>query len=128
MAGCGDRIVAVGTDADLAAKYQAKRTIDAVGKVVMPGLINTHTHVPMVLMRGIADDLPLMDWLNQNIFRGSQNVTGDYNARERALVAGDDFGGTTTFVDVYFEDAIADEVSKAMRGVLSLISAGVGGL
>jgi 5-methylthioadenosine/S-adenosylhomocysteine deaminase len=48
----GERIVAVGKDADLAAKYHAKRTLDASGKVVMPGLINTHTHVPMVLLRG----------------------------------------------------------------------------
>ena len=81
----GERIVAVGSDADLAAKYQAKRTIDAAGKVIMPGLINTHTHVPMVLMRGIADDLPLMEWLNKNIFPAeARNVDGRLRARGHA--------------------------------------------
>ncbi len=118
----GERIVAVGSDADLAAKYQAKRTIDAAGKVIMPGLINTHTHVPMVLMRGIADDLPLMDWLNKNIFPAeAKNVTEDYvRAGTRLGCLEMILGGTTTFVDMYyFEDAVADETSKAgMRGVL----------
>ena len=64
----GERIVAVATAAEIAAKYSAFRTIDATGKVVMPGLINTHTHVPMVLFRGIADDLVLMEWLQKYIF------------------------------------------------------------
>jgi len=118
----GERIVAVGKDRDLAAKYQAKRTLDASGKVVMPGLINTHTHVPMVLLRGLADDLPLMQWLNQNIFPvEAKNVDEDFvrcgtqlGCLEMIL------GGTTTYVDMYyFEDAIAEETAKAgMRGVL----------
>ncbi len=118
----GERIVAVGKDADLAAKYHAKRTIDAAGKVVMPGLINTHTHVPMVLMRGIADDLPLMEWLNQYIFPAeAKNVNEDYvRAGTRLGCLEMILGGTTTFADMYyFEDAIADETAKAgMRGVL----------
>lgn len=118
----GDRIVAVGTDADLAAKYKAKRTLDAAGKVVMPGLVNTHTHVPMVLMRGIADDLPLMQWLNQNIFPAeAKNVDEEYVRLGTRLGCLEMIlGGTTTFVDMYyFEDAIAEETVKAgMRGVL----------
>src|SRR5210317_1842174 len=46
----------------------ARLTIDAAGGIIMPGLINTHTHLPMSLFRGLADDLPLMDWLNDHIF------------------------------------------------------------
>ena len=64
----GDRILAVGSESDIASKFRARKTIDAAGKVVMPGLINTHTHVPMVLFRGIADDLRLLDWLQKYIF------------------------------------------------------------
>ena len=48
---------------------RAKRTINAAGKVIIPGLVNTHTHVPMVLFRGISDDLDLNDWLTKYIFR-----------------------------------------------------------
>src|SRR5262245_23975038 len=65
----GERIVEVGDATQLKSKgYRAKQTIDARGKVVLPGLINTHTHIPMVLFRGIADDLNLQDWLTKYIF------------------------------------------------------------
>ncbi len=60
----GDHIVAVGTADELREMFSAVDTIDARGQVVLPGLINTHTHAPMVLYRGLADDLALMDWLN----------------------------------------------------------------
>src|SRR4029077_7436549 len=96
--------------------------LDASGKVVMPGLINTHTHVPMVLLRGLADDLPLMVWLKQNIFPvEAKNVDEEFvrcGARLGCLEM--ILGGTTTYVDMYyFEDAIADETSRAgMRAVL----------
>ena len=59
----GSDIVAVGTAAEIARRFHAADTIDASGQVVMPGLINTHGHVPMVLYRGLADDLPLEQWL-----------------------------------------------------------------
>src|SRR6185369_7912694 len=64
----GRDIVAVDTAAAIAARFTARDTIDAAGAVVMPGLINTHTHAPMVLFRGLADDLALMDWLQKYIF------------------------------------------------------------
>ena len=118
----GERIVAVGTDADLAAKYEARRTLDASGQVIMPGLINTHTHVPMVLLRGLADDLPFMEWLNKNIFPvEARNVDEEFvrwGARLGCLEM--ILGGTTTYVDMYyFEDAIAEETTKVgMRGIL----------
>src|SRR5262245_52509327 len=64
----GRDIVAVDTAEAIAAAYRSDETIDAAGSVVMPGLINTHTHAPMVLFRGLADDLALMDWLQKYIF------------------------------------------------------------
>ncbi len=117
-----ERIVAVGTTADIVAKYVAARIISATGKVVMPGLINTHTHVPMGLFRGIADDLMLMEWLQKYIFPAEAK-----NVDEEFVRWGTRLGclemiqsGTTTYVDMYyFEDAIAEETAKAgMRGVL----------
>ncbi|WP_256072909.1 amidohydrolase family protein, partial [Staphylococcus aureus] len=62
------RIVAIGRRSEIASRYVAPRTIDARGRAVIPGLINTHTHVPMTLFRGIADDLELNEWLTKYIF------------------------------------------------------------
>ena len=64
----GDRIVAVGPRADIASRYRGRRVVDASGRVVMPGLVNAHTHAAMTCFRGIADDLELMEWLNRYIF------------------------------------------------------------
>ena len=118
----GDRIVAVGTRADIARRYRATRTIDATGKVLIPGLVNTHTHVPMSLFRGISDDLDLNDWLTKYIFPAeAKNVDEAFvRAGTRLGLAEMIRGGTTTYCDMYyFEDAIADETKKAgMRGVL----------
>ena len=76
----GERIVDVGEDSELKSKgYKARRTIDAHGKVALPGLINAHTHIPMTLFRGIADDLDLQDWLTKYIFPAeAKNVTRDF--------------------------------------------------
>ena len=100
----------------------AKRTINATGKVIIPGLINTHTHVPMSLFRGISDDLDLQDWLTKFIFPAeAKNVDEQFvRAGTRLGLAEMIRGGTTTYCDMYyFEDAIADETKKAgVRGVL----------
>ena len=115
-------IVAVGTSAEITKKYSAKQIINARGKKVIPGLINTHTHVPMSLFRGIADDLDLQEWLTKYIFPAeAKNVTEDFvRAGTQLGLAEMIRGGTTTYCDMYyFEDAIADETFKAgMRGVL----------
>jgi 5-methylthioadenosine/S-adenosylhomocysteine deaminase len=117
-----DRIVAVGRTNEITSKYDAGRVIDATNRVVMPGLINTHTHVPMGMFRGIADDLVLMEWLQKYIFPAeAKNVDEDFvrwGTRLGCLEMIE--GGTTTFVDMYyFEDAIAEETSRAgMRAVL----------
>ena len=117
-----ERIVAVGRSTEIDAKYSANRTINAAGKIVMPGLINTHTHVPMCLFRGIADDLVLMEWLQKYIFPAeAKNVNEEFVRWGTKLGCLEMImGGTTTYVDMYyFEDAISDETSKAgMRGVL----------
>lgn len=116
------RIEAVGPQAEIAAKYIARETIEAGGKVVIPGLINTHTHVPMTLFRGLADDLDLNEWLTKYIFPAeAKNVTEDFvRAGTQLGLAEMIRGGTTTYCDMYyFEDAIADETQKAgVRGVL----------
>ena len=64
----GDTIVAVGNSDHIEAQYTGRRTIDASESLVLPGLINCHTHAAMTCFRGIADDMELMDWLNNYIF------------------------------------------------------------
>jgi 5-methylthioadenosine/S-adenosylhomocysteine deaminase len=116
------KIVAVGSVAEVKAKFISKQITDATGKLIIPGLINTHTHVPMTLFRGIGGDLDLNDWLTKFIFPAEgKNVTEDF-VRVGTQLGLAEFirGGTTTYCDMYFfEDAIADETSKAgVRGVL----------
>src|SRR5712691_9156239 len=116
------RIVAVGSRKDIVARYTASQTVDANGRIIIPGLINGHTHIPMTLFRGLADDLDLQDWLTKYIFPAeAKNVTEDFvRAGTRLGLAEMIRGGTTTYCDMYyFEDAIADETVKAgLRGVL----------
>jgi len=116
------RIASVGAAAEIDAAYTAREVVDATGKVVIPGLINGHTHVPMTLFRGIADDLDLQEWLTKYIFPAeAKNVTEDFvRVGTRLGLAEMIRSGTTTYCDMYyFEDAIADETFKAgMRGVL----------
>jgi 5-methylthioadenosine/S-adenosylhomocysteine deaminase len=116
------RVVDVGSAADIERKYAAREVVNATGKVLIPGLINGHTHVPMTLFRGIADDLDLQEWLTRYIFPAeAKNVTEDFvRVGARLGLAEMIRSGTTTYCDMYyFEDAIADETFKAgMRGVL----------
>lgn len=116
------RIVAVGSSSDILRMYSAPQRVDATGKLIVPGLINGHTHVPMTLFRGLADDLDLQEWLTKYIFPAeAKNVTEEFvRVGTRLGLAEMIRGGTTTYCDMYyFEDAIADETAKAgMRGVL----------
>lgn len=115
-------IVAVGKTADLAKQYSGKTTISARGQAVMPGFINTHTHVPMVLFRGIADDRDLMDWLQHFIFPAeAKNVTADFVKWGTRLASAEMIrSGTTTFTDMYYyESVIAAEAKRAgLRAVV----------
>jgi 5-methylthioadenosine/S-adenosylhomocysteine deaminase len=116
------RIVAVGKRADITRRFSGREVIDATGHVVMPGLINGHTHVPMTLFRGLADDLDLNEWLTKYIFPAeAKNVNEEFvRAGTRLGLAEMIRGGTTTYCDMYyFESAVAEETSRAgMRGVL----------
>src|SRR5256886_1150601 len=118
----GDKIVAVGPRAEVEAKYASSQTIDARGKLVLPGFINGHTHVPMTLFRGLHDDVTLNDWLYKFIFPAeAKNVNEEFVRWGTRLATAEQIrGGVTTFADMYyFEDAIAEETKAAgMRGVL----------
>lgn len=118
----GGRIVAVGKSGDIARRYAASEVIDARGRAVIPGLVNGHTHIPMTLFRGIADDLDLNEWLTKYIFPAeAKNVTEEFvRAGAQLGLAEMIRGGTTTYCDMYyFEDAIAEETERAgVRGLL----------
>jgi 5-methylthioadenosine/S-adenosylhomocysteine deaminase len=118
----GRDIVGVGTPGNIATAYQAAETIDVGGAVVMPGLVNTHTHAPMVLYRGLADDLALMDWLERYIFPAEAKTVSPAFVRAGTRLAALEMirSGTTTFADMYyFEEEIARVARDAgLRGVL----------
>jgi len=118
----GDSILAVGPRAEIEARFAGRQTIDAGGKLVLPGFINGHTHVPMTLFRGIHDDVTLTDWLYKYIFPAeAKNVNEEFVRWGTRLAAAEQIrSGVTTFADMYyFEDAVAEETKAAgMRGVL----------
>ncbi len=117
----GDRIVEVGPDGGLSSHYQASKIIDACGGVIMPGLVNTHTHAAMTCFRGLADDLPLMTWLQEHIFPAEARLTPEMVYKGALLACAEMIlSGTTTFCDMYlFEDATAEAAKHAgMRAVV----------
>jgi 5-methylthioadenosine/S-adenosylhomocysteine deaminase len=112
----GGRIVAVGPAAEIDQAYRGKEILDAGGGIILPGLVNTHTHAAMVLLRGIADDLKLMEWLQKYIFPAeARNVSADFVKAGTRLAALEMIrSGTTTFVDMYyFEDQVAEAAKEA---------------
>ena len=101
---------------------EARQVVDATGHLVIPGLVNSHGHAPMVLLRGVADDMKLMEWLNDFIFPAeAKNVDKEF-VYWGTLLAGIEMalGGTTTFTDMYyFEEEIARATDRiGLRGVL----------
>lgn len=117
----GDSIVAVGPEADLKKEYSAKEVIDCGGKILMPGLVNAHTHVPMTLIRGLADDLRLDVWLMGYMLPVERQFVSPEFVRLGTLIACAEQirSGVTTFNDMYFfEDDIAQATADAgMRAV-----------
>lgn len=117
-----NRIVAVGPTADLVKQFKPRQRVDRPNALIMPGLINTHTHAPMSLLRGLADDLKLQDWLEKYIFPAeAKNVNPEFVTWGTRLACLEMMlSGTTTYVDMYyFEDKIAEVTREAgMRGVL----------
>jgi 5-methylthioadenosine/S-adenosylhomocysteine deaminase len=118
----GTDIVDIDTPAAISDKYNANETIDARSEIVLPGLVNTHTHAPMVMYRGLADDLALMDWLQKYIFPAEARTVSPELVRIGTRLAALEMieSGTTTFADMYyFEEEIAKAVIEAgLRAVL----------
>ncbi len=119
----GERIVAVDTAEAVRARYAPAKTVDATGRIVMPGLVNAHTHVPMTLLRGVADDVELMVWLTKYIWPAENaHVTPEFVTWGTRLAAWEMIRtGTTTFADMYFyEDKVAEAAKEAgLRGMCS---------
>jgi len=119
-------IAALGSMADLTDTGEADTIIDGSGQLVMPGLINTHTHAPMTLFRGLADDLPLMAWLHEHIFPAeAKNVNPEMVYWCSKLAAAEMIlSGTTTVADGYFlEDSVAEAFSDC--SIRSVVAQGV---
>jgi 5-methylthioadenosine/S-adenosylhomocysteine deaminase len=118
----GERIAAVGERTAIERSWQAKQRLDRASAILLPGLINTHTHAPMALLRGIADDLRLQEWLEKYIFPAeAKNVSPDFVRWGTRLACLEMIlSGTTTYTDMYyFEEVIAEATKEAgMRGVL----------
>ena len=118
-----DKIIAVGNADDLRATYIAHETIDCVGCVIMPGLINTHTHVPMTLLRGLADDLRLDVWLYGYMLPAEKKFVSPEFVRLGTQLACAEMirSGVTCVNDMYyFEDDIAQTI--AATGLRALCS------
>ncbi|MDQ6678757.1 MAG: amidohydrolase family protein, partial [Acidobacteriota bacterium] len=116
------KIEAVGPAAEINRRYQPKHRLDRPDALIAPGLINTHTHAAMSLLRGIGDDRGLQDWLENFIFPAeAHNVTPEFVRWGTRLACLEMLlGGTTTFTDMYYFEEVAAEVTKeaGMRGVL----------
>lgn len=119
----GDQIVAVGAEADLVKAYDAKEHMDCGQKVLMPGLINAHTHVPMTLLRGLADDLRLDVWLMGYMMPVEREfVNPDFVSLGTSLACAELIRtGVTCFADMYyFEEYVARATARAgLRAVCS---------
>jgi 5-methylthioadenosine/S-adenosylhomocysteine deaminase len=118
----GSTIVAVGPAGEIAARFKAAEYIETSGSVVIPGLINAHTHAPMVMYRGLADDLPLKEWLEKYLFPAEAKTVSRDMVRIGTRLAALEMiqSGTTAYGDMYyFEEEIARATSAAgLRGVL----------
>lgn len=111
-----ESIVAIGGQDEILQKYAAPKILDGKNSLVMPGFINTHTHAAMTCFRGLADDLELMDWLNNYIFPAEAKNVNPHLAYWGSLLACAEMikSGTTTFCDMYiFEDDTARAAKEA---------------
>lgn len=118
---CDNLIDYVGTDKP-SGSFDTE--FDFTDMVVMPGLVNTHTHASMSLLRGVADDLNLQDWLNKEIFpREAKMTPDDIYWGAKLAIAEFLLGGTTCFADMYFTDRVAHAVTET--GIRANISLGM---
>ena len=118
----GNKILEVSTSHDIFKNYISGNVRKGEGKIVLPGLINTHTHAAMVYFRGMADDLPLSEWLNNHIWPAENKWLSPAFVSDAVELACLEMlkGGVTTFNDMYFFEDAAGEASKriGMRAVL----------
>jgi 5-methylthioadenosine/S-adenosylhomocysteine deaminase len=119
----GDSIVAIGPEAEIRAAYSAVQVMDCGGKVLMPGMVNAHTHVPMTLLRGLADDLRLDVWLMGYVMPVEREfVSPDFVRLGTRLACAELIrSGVTCFADMYyFEEDVAKATAEAgLRAVCS---------
>ncbi len=119
------RIVALLPNAQADVCYQAQETVLLPDHALLPGLVNAHTHLAMNLLRGLADDLPLMTWLQDHIWPAEGRWVSHEFVREGSLLAMAELlrGGVTCFNDMYFfPEAVAESAQQVgLRGVLGLI-------
>jgi 5-methylthioadenosine/S-adenosylhomocysteine deaminase len=113
---------------EIPADFQADKTIDCTNKLATPGLVNTHTHAAMTLLRSYADDMLLMDWLQNKIWPAEANLTGeDVSCGTLLAIAEMLKSGTTTFADMYFfMPEVADAVEQS--GIRAVLSRGMTGI
>ncbi|MEZ4774111.1 MAG: amidohydrolase [Bacteroidia bacterium] len=120
------KIIDLGKMADLGQKYSGEKIIDATGQLVMPGLINTHTHAAMTLFRGLANDLPLQEWLEKHIWPAEARYVRGETVHTASLLAVAEMiqAGTTTFCDMYFFE---EEVARAAKssGMRAVVGEGI---
>lgn len=127
-------IVGIGAMADLPAQPEAEKIIEVAGNLVMPGLVNCHSHGAMTLFRGLADDLPLMTWLNEHIFPAEARLVDAEMVYWCSKLAAAEMimGGTTTVADAYFYEHAAAKAfceaglrSVAAQGIIDFPAPGV---
>jgi 5-methylthioadenosine/S-adenosylhomocysteine deaminase len=125
LAVSGGKIVALLPNDDALQRFRPQKTLDLPGQVLLPGLINLHTHAAMSLLRGYADDLPLKRWLAERIWPAESRHAGPDFVRAGTLLACAEMvrGGITTFNDMYFFPDAAAEAAKqvGMRTVLGIV-------
>src|SRR5262244_2918012 len=130
LAICGDSIAALGPRPEIVDAYRAPTTLDATGCLVIPGLIDAHTHIPMTLFRGLADDLPLHAWLEQHVWPAEHRFLNPETVRWGTRLGAAELirSGVTTCCDMYFyESSVAEAVREAgLRAILgqAVIEAG----
>lgn len=112
----GQQIVAVGFENDIKKEYQSDHVFDCGGKVLMPGLINTHTHIPMTLLRGLSDDLRLEVWLLGYVMPVEREFVSEEFVRLGTELGCVEFirTGVTTFNDMYYFESIVAEITAKM--------------
>jgi 5-methylthioadenosine/S-adenosylhomocysteine deaminase len=115
-----DEIVWVGPEDSWAEQFEPREKLNMAGGLVMPGLINAHTHAAMTCFRGLADDLPLSVWLNEHIFPAEKKISGELVYKGTLLACAEMIlGGITTFCDMYlFEDQVARAAHEARMRAL----------